>query len=485
MEASAEGYSGRSAEVNKPLLRQCEKARARSCSGEKSTPPRGLLHLSDELLLMLMDYLDPYSLLNVGVTCHVMYRICLTDSLWAKHCAVAFGSEFRSSDASYTPKEAFKLLCIWKTLYQTLTFNRPLQDILYSTIPPKRYWCRWLTLETFVTLPLVQLASNDIEDIWGIGKDLLDEKHKVIEDESIEVREQSLFKYDWKELHNLAMAHHGSISKLQEFQLQKMSSDCHGELECIFTKYMANKFKWAFSYWLFGFPKQSARHLRKIYLWWKTYNKRKVFPWGNALCDLEYIASLHFITLDYWNGKLANGEEATGIGTVNNYFSMSRSLLAWILGRKWSRYKQKKIYRETLDGVYRALKSEMQSSLITHVKFWTTAKLLLSRICTLEETAGNYVNWKLISVLPSYKLYMATEDPVHLQQIKSTLARKRRISNWLKRDLNAWARDLLPDCLYRVLEYETTICEARKTNHPVRRLFKDLMNTSAIDMFSI
>ncbi|XP_053316262.1 uncharacterized protein LOC128483967 [Spea bombifrons] len=437
---------------------ECEK----TLDGKEMTsaPSRCILEMSDEVLLLLMEFLDPFSLLRAGAACSTLYRICSTDSLWAAHCRSSFGSDFRTTDAAYTQKEAFKLLYIWGKLYKTLPYNRPLQDLLFSGIPPKRYWMQWLILEDMVPLPPIQLADYDIEDIWGLRKDLLDEKHKVT-DESLEETKHSVFKYDWKELHNLALQHHGTYAKVQLHVLQKMSSECHEELEWLFVQYNRFRFQWLFSYWLFGLSKSCARQLQRIYLWWKRFDKRKVSSWGSTQCDVQYLASLHCITEDFWNGNLANGEENIGIQTIENYFSMCKSLLAWILGRKWGRFKQKKIYKDTLEGVYRVLKPEMQVALISHDQFWAAAKVQMLRICSLEETAGNYVNWKLIDALPCYRLYMASGDPFYLEQIKGFLFRKQLISNWLLQEENMWVRNLLPDSLSQLLEYETKLIEER------------------------
>ncbi|XP_053568135.1 uncharacterized protein LOC128657752 [Bombina bombina] len=417
----------------------------------KTDCPCWLLGLSDEVLMLVLELLDPIALLMAGGTCTKLYGICSTDSLWAKHCRVTFGSAFRNNCMDYTPKEAYKLLFVWGKLYKTLPYNRQLQDLLFSGIPPQKYWVQWLALEEMIPLPPIHLSAKEIEEIWGIKKELLDEKHKESDHPS--------FKYEWRELHNLALQYHGEYSKIQSHVLQKMSSESHSELEWLYCQYQKFRFQWLFSYWLFGLSKSCARQLQRIYLWWKRHNKSKVPCWGARNCDVKYLASLHYITSDYWNGKLANGDENIGIQTVENYFSMCKSLLAWILGRKWGRHKQKKVYTDTLDGVYRMLKAEMHISLITHEQFWMAAKVQMLRVCRLESTAGNYVNWRLIDSLPCYRLYMMTGDQFYLKQINSFLIRKQLIKNWVYQEENLWVRNLLPDGVFQLLEYDTKIFE--------------------------
>ncbi|KAG8444576.1 hypothetical protein GDO86_009660 [Hymenochirus boettgeri] len=323
---------------------------------------------------------------------------------------------------------------------------------------PPKYWVQWLTLEEMVPLPPVHLMDCEIEDIWGISKDLLDEKHK---DESSEDTNSPVYRYDWKELHSIAKKYHGGYAKLQSHVLQKISIENHEDLEWLYCQFIRNRFQWLFSYWLFGLSKSCAKQLQRIYLWWKRYDKRKVSCWGSTDCDVQYFASLHSITEDYWNGKLAGGDENMGIQTVENYFSMCRSLLAWILGRKWGRFKQKKVYQDTLDGVYRMLKVELQMSVVNHDQFWSAAKVQMLRICTLEDTAGNYVNWKIIDSLPCYRLYMMSGDPFYLEHIRGFLTRKQFISNWFLKEENFWVRNLLPENLFQLLEYDTKIYEER------------------------
>ncbi|XP_075056752.1 uncharacterized protein LOC142142848 [Mixophyes fleayi] len=423
--------------------------------GIRSAPYRGLPDMCDEILLLILDLLDPFTLLRASGVCTTLYRVSCTDSLWAKHCRVAFGSCFRSDSTDYSPKEAFKLLYMWRKLYMTLPYNRQLQDLLFSGIPPQKYWVQWLVLEEMVPLPPVKLPDDEIEDIWGISKDLLDEKHK---DECSEALD-SIFKFEWKELHTMALLHHGGYTNVQAHVLRKMRSECHEDMEWLYCQYNENRFQWLFSYLLFGLSKSSARQLQRIYLWWQRFDKKKVSRWGSTDCDIQYIASLHPLTHDFWNGKLANGDENIGIQTVENYFSMCKSLLAWILGRKWGRFKQKKVYKDTLEGVYRMLKFEAQVSMINHDQFWMVAKAQMSRICSLEKIAGNYVNWKLIDALPWYRMFMASGDPIYLEQLKGFMFRKRLINKWVLEQENLWVSNLLPESLFQLLEYETKIYE--------------------------
>ncbi|KAM9316656.1 uncharacterized protein PAF06_007714 [Gastrophryne carolinensis] len=426
----------------------------------ESAPCRGLLDMSDEVLLLILDLLDPFTLLSVAGTCSALYRVTATDSLWAKHCQVTFGSGFRTGCGDCSPKEAFKLLYMWSKLYRSLPYNRQLQDLFFSGAPPKRYWLQWLALQEIVPLPPIQLPDHQILEVWGIAQDLLDEKNKVTE-ESLAETQGLVFKYEWKELHTLALSYHGDYSKVQSHVLQKMSSECHDDLARLYRQYSSNRFQWLFSYWLFGLSKSCARQLQRIYLWWQKFDKKKVSRWGSSDCDVKYLASLHDITVDFWNGNLASRDENTGIQTVENYFSMCKSLLAWILGRKWGRFKQKKVYKDTLKGVYRTLKLDMQVSAVSHDQFWTAAKVQMYRICSLEEIAGNYVNWKLIDSLPCYRLFMATGEPLYLEQIKGFLFRKQLVSNWVLREENMWVSSLLPESLFQLLEYDTKIYEER------------------------
>lgn len=61
------------------------------------------------------------------------------------------------------------------------------------------------------------------------------------------------------------------------------------------------------------------------------------------------------------------------------------------------------VYEDTLEGVYLLLRREMQEKLVDRERFWQVAKVQMTRVCTLEETVVNYVNWKMIETLPYYK----------------------------------------------------------------------------------
>ncbi|KAM4043715.1 uncharacterized protein ACNLHF_013980 [Anomaloglossus baeobatrachus] len=417
-----------------------------------------LLDLCDELLLMILELLDPFSLIHVSGVCGTLYRVSSTDSLWAQRCKITFGHDFRTGCADYTPKEAFKLMYMWKDLYRTLPYNRPLQDLLFSELPLEKYWVRWLTLETIVPLPAIQRPDHEIEDIWGITKDLLDEKHKVT-DEALDEVQVSVYKYEWKDLYDLALLHHTTYHKMQLYVIKNMSSECHEELEWLYCQYYSNRFQWLFSYWLFGLSKSCGKQLQRIYLRWQRFDRKKVSNWGSNESDIQYLASLHSITNDFWNGKLANGDENIGIKSVENYFSMCRSLLAWILGRRWGKFKQKKVYKDALEGVYHMLKHVLKVSMVDHDMFWEVAKLQMNRVCDLERVAGNYVNWKLIDVLPCYRMFKATGDFVYVDQIEGFLFRKQLINSWIFEEENLWVVNLLPQNLLMLLEYGTKIYE--------------------------
>ncbi|KAJ1152241.1 hypothetical protein NDU88_005018 [Pleurodeles waltl] len=438
--------------------RDCSEGREETLEGCYCSAPSsaGLLLLSDEVLLLVLRMLDPFSLLRAGCTCTVLWRVCSTASLWRKHCMDYFTLPFTGCE-NYTPQEAFRLLYMWHRLYRTLPYNRQMQDLFFSGAPPSKYWMQWLVLEEMVPLPSIQLPAQEIQDVWGLSEEFLEEKHKVMDETSIECT----FKYEWREMYTLTMKYYSSFSDLQRHVLSKLTTESHEELDWLFGQYNRFRFQWLFTYWLFGLSKSCAKQLQRIFLWWKRFNKQKVSSWGKKDCNVQYLASLHHITSDFWNGRLAKGDENLGIQTVENYFSMCKSLSVWILGRNWGRLKQKKVYEDTLEGVYRSLKLELQLSVVDHAQFWQLAKVQMTRVCKLEETAANYVNWRLIDSLPSYRLYMMSGNQTYLDQIRGFLMRKRLVNNWLLKEENAWVRCLLPEDLLLLLEYDTKLCEGQ------------------------
>ncbi|KAL7888473.1 hypothetical protein AOLI_G00034470 [Acnodon oligacanthus] len=417
----------------------------------------GLLYLSDEVLLGILELLDPVSLLRLGRTCWALFRVCSCDSLWVRHFQGSFGVGLPNGTASSTvlAKTAFRLVFMWRTLFRNIHCNRSLQEKLFAEVPfpPRVYWSQWLVLEECVPLPSALLLCSDVEKLWGIPRELFREK---LEDKS---EECETLKFEWRELYKLALSHHGSAAMVFKHVLTQHQDSDHSELESMYHQYMQCRFQWLFTYWLFRQPAPFNRQLRAIFLQWRKHSKKKVAMWGETLCDVRYLASLHPITTDYWRGHLARGDENVGIHTVENYFSMCKSLVAWILGRDWGKLKRRKVYKDTLEGVYMLLKREMKETLVAHKRFWQVAKVQMSRVCALEETAANYVNWKMIETLPYYKLYLVSGSAVYLEHVKGFLRRKRMVHNWIFLEENAWLRQLLPDELYTLLEYDTKIAQ--------------------------
>ncbi|TSP57603.1 hypothetical protein Baya_10450 [Bagarius yarrelli] len=337
--------------------------------------------------------------------------------------------------AGYTAKTAFRLVFMWRALFRNVHCNRSLQEKLFAEVPfpPHVYWTQWLVMEERVPLPAAQLPCADVEKLWGIPRTLFIQKLQENPDGD------DMLRMEWRELYNLAVAHHGSTAMLCHHVLKHHQSSDHSELESMYHQYTQCRFQWLFTYWLFRQPAPLNRQLRAIYLQWRKHCKTKVSTWGETVCDVRYLASLHPITSDYWRGKLARGDENIGIHTVGSYFSMCKSLVAWILGRDWGKLKRRKVYEDTLDGVYLLLKREMQERLVDHERFWQVAKVQMNRVCTLEETAVNYVNWKMIETLPYYK--------------------KRMLHDWIYLEENTWLRELLPDELFTLLEFHTKISQ--------------------------
>ncbi|XP_051500913.1 uncharacterized protein LOC127409978 [Myxocyprinus asiaticus] len=426
-------------------------------TSESSDNRTGLLHLSDEVLLFILRNLDPMSLLRLGSTCSLLFRVCSCNSLWTQHFQDSFGVSLSYTHARcpVTAKTAFRMVFMWRSLFRNIYCNRTLQEKLFVDIPlaPHKYWIQWLVLEESVPLPSVRLPCSDVEKLWGVTSDLFQDKLQ-------EKTEDCNTKFEWRELYQLALEHHGSLSMVFQHVLRKHQNNDHAELESMYHQYVQCRFQWLFTYWLFRQPAPYNRQLRSIFLHWKKHSKRKVATWGETLCDVWYLASLHPITKDYWRGRLARGDESVGIQTVGNYFTMCKSLVSWVLGCDWGRLKQRKVYEDTLDGVYLLLKREMQETLIEHERFWQVAKVQMTRVCTLEDTASNYVNWKMIETLPYYKLYLVSGNGVYLDHVQGFLHRKMLIRDWIYLEENTWARQLLPDQLYTLLEFDTKISQA-------------------------
>lgn len=86
----------------------------------------------------------------------------------------------------------------------------------------------------------------------------------------------------------------------------------HSDLESMYHQYVQCRFQWVFTYWLFRQPPPLNRQVKAIYLQWTKHSTKKVSTWGETVCDVRYLASLHHITSDYWKGKLARGDENIG-----------------------------------------------------------------------------------------------------------------------------------------------------------------------------
>ena len=52
-------------------------------------PPSLLTHLSEEVLVLILEYLDFRSLVMLGKTCRLFHRLCLSNLIWRHRCRVS------------------------------------------------------------------------------------------------------------------------------------------------------------------------------------------------------------------------------------------------------------------------------------------------------------------------------------------------------------------------------------------------------------
>ena len=66
-------------------------------------PPSLLTHLSEEVLVLILEYLDFRSLVMLGKTCRLFHRLCLSDLIWRHRCRVSCGVKLFSPFSGVIP----------------------------------------------------------------------------------------------------------------------------------------------------------------------------------------------------------------------------------------------------------------------------------------------------------------------------------------------------------------------------------------------
>ena len=51
-------------------------------------PPSLLTHLSEEVLVLILEYLDCKTLIKLSKTCRLFHRLCLSNLIWRHRCRV-------------------------------------------------------------------------------------------------------------------------------------------------------------------------------------------------------------------------------------------------------------------------------------------------------------------------------------------------------------------------------------------------------------
>lgn len=67
------------------------------------------------------------------------------------------------------------------------------------------------------------------------------------------------------------------------------------------------------------------------------------------------------------------------------------------------------------------------------------------------------------------RLYLVSGNSVYLDHVQGFLRRKRIIRDWIYLEENIWARQLLPESLYTLLEFDTKISQGGFTKYVYNR----------------
>jgi len=67
--------------------------------------------------------------------------------------------------------------------------------------------------------------------------------------------------------------------------------------------------------------------------------------------------------------------------------------------------------------------------------------------------------FQLMHVIFFLRLYLVSGNSVYLDHVQGFLRRKRIIRDWIYLEENVWARQLLPESLFTLLEFDTKISQ--------------------------
>ncbi|CAB3985212.1 oocyte-specific F-box [Paramuricea clavata] len=387
-----------------------------------------LYTLSEEVLVLILEYLDARTLIRLSKTSRLFHRLCHSDVIWRHRCKIDFN--LRAKWLEYSYLYLYELFTKASVLKNDPSFFRPVSQLKTSVIvwylinpePPSGSVC--------------QLTASQAKSIWNLTDDDLDRINNETED--------NLFShnyYEWESLYKLFLAKHGGINQMQNYVLRR----CLRNRQALEEHY------------------QLSLHSSRQQKWYQFLDNRDT---GNkflkALTEhmpkVTHSYMLHQVTAMYIDGHLKGGFE-----TVKAYADFCGYFKTWLEDKSVKLWPPRqgemliKDYKDCLQYVNKEISSVAEELQITLNDFLSKAKPYIERLHEIwlwqnkkgQEYMKEHRPSRVVTEHKCYKRFLDRGNFADFCQLKQFFERREIVVDWFKK--NEWLHALLRDYCTRSL----------------------------------
>lgn len=397
-------------------------------------PPSLLTHLSEEVLVLILEYLDFRSLVMMGKTCRLFHRLCLSDLIWRHRCRVDFGLATRWSE--YTFIYLYEMFYKAEVLKNDHNFFRPVSQLKTSVIV-------WYLLNPVPPSQSVShLTASQAKSIWGLTDEELESNYHE-SDRGRDIHEDFPSNYyEWTSLYKLFVRKHGGIRQMQTYVLKR----CLRNRQALEEHF------------------QLSLHSSRQQKWYQFLedrdagNRKALKALTEHMPRVTHSYMLHQITAMYIDGHLKGGFQtvkayADFCGYFKNWLD-AKSIKLWV-PRQGELVAED--YRACLEYVNGELSRHAEEIELTVNDFMSKAKPYIERLHEVwvwqnRKGTAYRKEHRPNSVVRRHKCYREFLEKGNLEdftRLKMFFERKEIVVAWFKD--NSWLHTLLGDYVMRPL----------------------------------
>eukprot|EP00794_Sanderia_malayensis_P003138 gene3138-3606_t len=170
-----------------------------------------LTDLSEEVLLLILERVPAFGLINLSKTSSQFHRLCLMDTIWKQRCKIDFNMHARWPEFSFL--YLYEMFYKADALRYDQNFFKPVSQLKTSVIV-------WYLMNPEPPCHVVShLTASQVKSIWGITEEELEDMY--FDDSEDRPDMFPLCHYEWTKLYTVFMKKHGGLLSMQNYVLKR------------------------------------------------------------------------------------------------------------------------------------------------------------------------------------------------------------------------------------------------------------------------